>query len=372
VQRVEMNCMEAGLNRTHAPRQTLRILRACLLRVSLLLILLVACLGAGFGQSGAPGLELFPDHFTLRPGERIHYQVFEHFQNGRPREPSHYEFATADSKIVRLVEPTGLFEAGAVGRTDIVIRTPTTERRVRIEVAGTARPPISAVPQKSVQVIVGKKVLFVGHANLDGFDWTGVAKPGIDELVQEAKRNGWPVVYWVSQEYPDWYTADRHPNYAIISEGQEHQVPVEAQTVLFTGGDYMFCLLRNVQMTLHGMIQHNVARRIEFVLPTQAIWAADIWGPGDKRPYPAPMVLLSTLFARSASDSQAYDQVVVPFLNRVITDYPVEGYPSDAPAPPLSELLKDWNIVVRFAHRFEQFYRRVDSDKTLFVEFQGM
>ena len=49
---------------------------------------------------------------------------------------------------------------------------------------------------------------------------TAIAKPGIDRLVQEARKKGWTVVYWVSKEYPDWYTADRHPDYAIISEGQ--------------------------------------------------------------------------------------------------------------------------------------------------------
>jgi hypothetical protein len=60
--------------------------------------------------------------------------------------------------------------------------------------------------------------------------------------VQEAKKDGWTVVYWVSQEYPDWYTADRHPDYAIISEGQEHQIRVEAQRVVFARGASCFVL----------------------------------------------------------------------------------------------------------------------------------
>ena len=85
--------------------------------------------------------------------------------------------------------------------------------------------------------------------------------------MQEAKKNGWTVAYFVSQEYPDWYTADRHPDYTIISEGQEHQIRVEAERVTFTGGDFMFCTLRNVQMTLHGMIKRNGARHIQFVFP---------------------------------------------------------------------------------------------------------
>jgi hypothetical protein len=39
--------------------------------------------------------------------------------------------------------------------------------------------------------------------------------------------------------------------------------------VRFTGGSFMFCLLRNVQMTLHGMVK-NGRQRIDFVFPAQA------------------------------------------------------------------------------------------------------
>lgn len=96
-------------------------------------------------------------------------------------------------------------------------------------------------------------------------------------------------------------------------------------------------------MTLHGMLQQNSATRINFVFPAQAIWVEDLWVPGDKRPYPAPMVLLATLFARGENDAQRYDEVVVPFLDPVITQYTVLGYPPDPPAPPLSDLLKGWS-----------------------------
>ena len=74
------------------------------------------------------------------------------------------------------------------------------------------------------------------------------------------------MVYWVSKEFPYWYTADRRPDYAFISEGQEHRIHVDAQRVIFAGGDFMFCLLRNAQMTLHGMLNQN-ARRIDLVFP---------------------------------------------------------------------------------------------------------
>ena len=84
------------------------------------------------------------------------------------------------------------------------------------------------------------------------------------------------------------------------------------------------------------------------------------------------MVLLTTLFARRPNDARAYDEVVVPFLDRVIMEFPVAGYPPDPPAPLLSDLLKDWSVVVRFGDRFERVYRRGDSNKTLLVKFQGV
>jgi hypothetical protein len=321
--------------------------------------------------AGARGLEVFPKHFVLHPGEQIHYQVLERSEDGRPRSVD-YELAIEDPEIVRPIEPKGVLEAVRPGRTELVMRTPTSERRITIEVAGRAQLPMMAAHHSTVSEIMAEQLLFVGHANLDGFDYTGVAKPGIDRLVQEAKKNGWLVVYFVSKEYPNWYTADRHPDYAIISEGQEHEIRVDARRVVFAGGSFMFCLLRNAQMTLHRMVKHDGTRRINFVFPAQAIWVEDIWGPGEKRPYPAPMVLLTTLFALGANDARAYEEVVVPFLDRVITQFPVAGYPPDPPAPLLSDLLKDWSVVVRFGNRFERVYRRVDSNKTLLVEFQGV
>ena len=134
----------------------------------------------------------------------------------------------------------------------------------------------------------------------------------------------------------------------------------------------MFCLLRNVQMTLHGMLKQNAKRRIRFVFPAGANWVEDIWGPGDKRPYPSPMVLLTTLFARRSDDVHAYDEVVVPFLDRMIKEFPVAGYPPKPPVPPLSDLLKDWSIVVHFGNRFERVYQRESRNKTPLLEFSGV
>ena len=323
-------------------------------------------------SGGTLGLDVIPKHFLLRPGEKIHYTVLERSEDSPPRFADDYEFAIEDPAIVRLMESTGIFEAIGPGRTEFVVRTPSSESRFNVEVAGRPQPPMMAVHHSTLTEIVAEEFLFVGHANRDGMDHTAVAKPGIDRLVQDAKKNGLPVVYWVSEEYPHWYTADRHPDYVIISEGQEHEIRVEAQRVVFAGGDFMFCVLRNAQMTLHGMVKHNGARRINFAFPAQAIWMTDIWGPGDARPYPAPMVLLTTLFARRADDAQAYDEVVVPFLDRMITEFPVLGYPPNPPVPALRDLLEDWSVVVRIGDRFEWVYKRGDSNKTLLAEFQGV
>lgn len=327
---------------------------------------LFAC-GLPLAGRPAPRLEIFPKHFKLHPGERIHYTVCELREGARPRCPD-AGFATADSAIVRLVEPAGLFQAVRPGRTEIAAHTPDAQVRVPVEVAGAPETPMNAVPHAAIREIVARDLLFVGHANRDGYDHTAVAKPGIDRLVEEARKNGWTVVYWVSGEYPDWYTADRRPDYAIVSEGQEHQIRIDARRVIFSGGSFLFCLLRNVQMTLHSMLLHHAASPVHFVFPARAIWR----GPVDASPYPASMVLLTDWFARCSNDAQAYDRVVVPFLDRMILEFPVAGYPADPPSPTLSSLLQDWTIVVRFGQRFERVYRRGDGNQIVIIEFQDM
>jgi hypothetical protein len=176
------------------------------------------------------------------------------------------------------------------------------------------------------------------------------------------------VVYWVSKEYPDWYTSDRKPDYAFVSEGQEHGIHFVSARVTFTGGSFMMCVLRNVQMTLHGMLKHD-ARQIQFVFPAEAIWVEDL-DRGERQWYPQPPVILTTLFDRRKDDTQRYEQIVVPFLNRMVMEFPVLGFPRNPPTPPLSDLLKDWSIVVRIGDRFERVYRSGNSGRTLLVVFK--
>jgi hypothetical protein len=172
-------------------------------RATLLLVCWFGLSATGCASPGTPELEVLPEHFQLRPGEQIHYTVLERSGSGRPRFVD-CRFASRDPGILRLIDPTGVFEAAEPGRTELVVRTPTSERRVTIEVAGPAQPPMMAVPHNTLSEIAAKELLFVGHANLDGFDHTAVAKPGIDRLVQEAKEER--LARSLGQHgIPDWY-----------------------------------------------------------------------------------------------------------------------------------------------------------------------
>ena len=91
------------------------------------------------------------------------------------------------------------------------------------------------------------------------------------------------------------------------------------------------CVLRNAQMTLHGMLKHD-AQRIHFIFPAEAIWVEDL-DRGDKAWYPEPAVLLATLLKRRKSDAQQYEDIVAPFLDHVIMDFPIVGYPRNPPHP---------------------------------------
>jgi len=146
--------------------------------VGSLALIVVPGLNATSGSPAAPGLELFPRHFRLKPGERIHYQVMERSEGTELRFVD-ASFSVEDPTIVRLSEPaTGVLEALRPGRSQLIVHTATSERRVSLEVAGRREPPIVAVPHATVREIATPELLFVGHANLDGGDHTAVAKLG--------------------------------------------------------------------------------------------------------------------------------------------------------------------------------------------------
>ena len=204
---------------------------------------------------------------------------------------------------------------------------------------------------------------------LDGFDHTAVAKPGIDRLVREFKARGHPVIYFVSEDHPYWYTDDREPDLAIVSEGQEHEILVDAERIVFTGGDFMFCTPRNAQMTLHGMLRAANRERINFVFSIDAIWAVDLFAPGRFSPYPAPMALLEHLFSEHASYRDRYKRVVVPFLERLFEDFPIMGYPATVPKPPLRDLVAGWTVEVAIGNAFMQRYQAGDPNRVIRFDF---
>jgi hypothetical protein len=327
-----------------------------------------ACVVAGYGQPKVGSIDVLPQHFHLRPGETLRYMPRARTGDGQLRFIDHYALETSNSHVLEVRDRRGLVQARSRGRAAFIVRSGGREQRYEIEVDGDALPVMTAVPYGDVDTIVGDEMLFVGHANRDGFDHTAVAKPGIDRVVREFKRRGRRVVYWVSEEFPDWYTDDRQPDLAIISEGQEHGIFVNADRVVFTGGDFMLCLLRNVQMTLHRMILAGTRDELHFIFPAEAIWTADVWGPGPPRRYPAPAVLLSSVWDNRASDGARYDALVVPFLDTLFTNYPVLGYPPDAPSPELRVLAQAWNVEVRVGE-LERTYRKAGSSKTIRMEF---
>ena len=288
---------------------------------------------AGCAQAPPARLEIFPAHSHLRVGEQIRYSVFQR-RGGTLRQVEDYRLAPEDPAVVRVVD-TWRLEAVAPGQTEVRVRSGAGERTLSIAVAPDARPPMPAAHHSQVDRIDGEELLFVGHANLDGFDHTAAAKPGIDRLVREFKARGHPVVYFVSQEYPYWYADDRRPDLAVVSEGQEHEIVVDAERIVFSGGDFMTCTLRNAQMTLHGMIRAGERDRIHFVFPADAIWTIDRFTPGRLRQYPAPMEPLSRLVAERSSDEERYEQLAVPFLDLLFAEFPALGYPAVAPEPRL-------------------------------------
>lgn len=318
-------------------------------------------------RSSPPQLEVYPEHTRLPVGEQIRYSVFG-VQDGRQAQVEDYSLASKDPSIVRVVGKWHL-EAVSPGTTEVVIQSEDGQRVLSIEVDPQARLPMPAIHHSKVEHLTGEELLFVGHANLDGLDHTAVAKPGIDRWVRDFKARGHPVIYFVSEDYPYWYTDDREPDLAIVSEGQEHEILVDAGRIVFTGGDFMFCTPRNAQMTLHGMLTAAKRKRINFVIATDSIWAVDIFAPERFRPYPAPMALLDHLMAEHPSHKDRYEQVVVPFLERLFEDFPVIGYPKTAPEPPLEQLVDGWTVEVSIDDTFTQRYQSGDPNKVIRFDF---
>lgn len=308
-------------------------------------------------------LEIYPALSRLAVGDRIHYSVL-YRQDGAPKFVGAYSLESQDPEVVRVVDSIRL-EAVSPGTSDVLVRSEVGERVLSIEVGPDAKPPIPARHHTEVERIAGEELLFVGHANQDGWDHTASAKPGIDRWIREFKARGHPVIYFVSEDYPFWYTEDREPDLAIVSEGQEHQIVVDADRVVFTGGDFVVCTLRNAQMTLHGMLKSGDRERVHFAFPADAIWT----GFRDPRRYPAPMTALDRRMSERSTAQERYEWLVEPFLSLLFGEFPTGGYPAVAPEPPLEELLTDWTVEVTIDDDFVQTYRSGDPDKVIRLDF---
>lgn len=302
-------------------------------------------------------------HSRLRVGDQIHYTVM-YRRDGEPNFVEDYTLESKNHAVVRVVDSVRL-EAMSPGSAEVLVRSNVGELVLSIEIEPVARPPIPATLHTEVDRIAGTEVLFVGHANLDGWDHTAVAKPGIDRLVREFKARGNPVVYFVSEDYPFWYTEDREPDLAVVSEGQEHQIVVDADRVVFTGGDFIVCTLRNAQLTLHGILKAGGRKRVHFLFPADAIWT----GYRSPRKYPAPMAPLDRLMSNWSTPLERYEQLVVPFLDRLFDAFPVGGYPEITPEPSLQELVDGWTVEVGIDDAFVQSYRSGDPDRVIRLDF---
>lgn len=115
--------------------------------MSLVLAWPLGLLTTGFGLPDAPRLGVLPKHFLLHPGEEIHYTVVAYSESSKARMPD-CTLSIENPEIVRSIEPKGVLEAVQRGRTELVIRTPNSERRVTVEVAGRAQPAMKAVPHR--------------------------------------------------------------------------------------------------------------------------------------------------------------------------------------------------------------------------------
>jgi hypothetical protein len=69
------------------------------------------------------------------------------------------------------------------------------------------------------------------------------------------------------------------------------------------------------------------------------------------------------------SSQERYERLVAPFLERLLGEFPVGGYPEIAPEPPLQELAEGWTVEVAIDDDFAQIYRPDDRNKVVRFDF---
>lgn len=176
-------------------------------------------------------LEVRPRHFRLKVGERIHYQALSRDREGEMRFLKDFEFDTSDPTTLAFSPADGHFLATRHGNAEIILRSGERERRIEVMIVDAMLAKMKTVTDEQVAPFAAEDVLFVNHANRDGFDHTAVAKPSIDRWIHSFKKKGAPVIYFVSQEYPNWYPKDRAPTHAVVTEGGDHNLSFMARRV---------------------------------------------------------------------------------------------------------------------------------------------
>ena len=63
--------------------------------------------------------------------------------------------------------------------------------------------------------------------------------------------------------------------------------------------------------------------------------------------------------------------MVAPFLDRLFDEFPIGGYPDNAPEPPLEELVEGWTVDVAVDTAFVLSYRSGDPKKVIRFDFKS-
>lgn len=121
--------------------------------------------------------------------------------------------------------------------------------------------------------LINKPLVIVTHATTVFDDKT--IKTFADANIQQAKMNGLPIVYLVSDDTvhdQTWYLADRNPDRVYFSKNGEHSVLFNSNTVVLMGGFYSQCL-RTTQLdtiTRHFLLSNEA---LTIHLPVSGIYA---------------------------------------------------------------------------------------------------
>jgi hypothetical protein len=324
----------------------------------------VAMAGTHAAQARGGEIEIYPRHFNLLLGERIHYTAMAIGEGGSREfleKVSPFEFATSDASILALEGPDARFCARAPGRAEVIVRTADGRRAAfAITVAPRRQQEMKLAAAGDVPALAVEEVLTVVHANRDGFDHTEVARRGIDRLVRAAKERGSTVVYLVSTEYPNWYLADRRPDYAVASDDGRHAMRVDARRYVFAGGNFYWCLAANVRSVLEHLLEKPGPWRVELVFPMDAIYDGQ---PG--KPYPAAMTTLAALFEGQVGAQAAYELLVVGFLKKLETSQR-QGADQNSP---FAERWRACGVTVRIGDDFTRRYRAGTTTRELVLVF---